>query len=157
QEPDSRQHAAEPREQRKPDDAARVQRDFLRPSHRAERGRDRDLRGHAGRRSVARAGAVRKRSDERHVARQHRAGLGRSGGASSRVSADVAAQRSPDDPVRVAFWSVAGSPARAPVYMTEGASGCDLTAALAAPVTLGPLERQAIPTGIAMALPEGYE
>ena len=33
----------------------------------------------------------------------------------------------------------------------------DLTAVLEAPVTLQPLERSAIPTGIAIALPKGYE
>jgi dUTP pyrophosphatase len=33
----------------------------------------------------------------------------------------------------------------------------DLRASLPAPVTLGPLERSAIPTGIFIELPEGYE
>ena len=57
----------------------------------------------------------------------------------------------------MAFWSVADGPVNAPGYMTAGSSGCDLTAALEAPLTLAPLERQAVPTGIAMALPDGFE
>ena len=46
-----------------------------------------------------------------------------------------------------------------PSYQTEGAAGMDLTAAVgeAEPVTLLPGERAAIPTGIAIALPEGFE
>ena len=44
-----------------------------------------------------------------------------------------------------------------PRYQTEHASAMDLCAALDAPVVLGPLERALVPTGFAMALPEGYE
>ena len=44
-----------------------------------------------------------------------------------------------------------------PSYETAGAAGLDLRAAVAAPVSLEPGERAAIPTGIAIALPEGYE
>ncbi len=44
-----------------------------------------------------------------------------------------------------------------PAYATEGASGLDLRAWLSAPVSLGPLERQLIPTGLFIELPEGYE
>jgi dUTP pyrophosphatase len=46
-----------------------------------------------------------------------------------------------------------------PAYETEGAAGMDLRAAVAedAPVTLQPGERQMIPTGLSMAIPEGYE
>lgn len=44
-----------------------------------------------------------------------------------------------------------------PRYMTDGAAGCDLHAAVEAPVRLAPGERRAIPTGIAIALPAGYE
>ena len=58
--------------------------------------------------------------------------------------------------IRIALWRVRGSGA-VPVYMTEGAAGCDLSAALETPVRLGPLERELIPTGIAIALPEGFE
>ncbi|MBL8711332.1 MAG: dUTP diphosphatase [Alphaproteobacteria bacterium] len=44
-----------------------------------------------------------------------------------------------------------------PKYATELSAGVDLEAAVDAPVTLKPGERQLIPTGIAIALPEGYE
>lgn len=44
-----------------------------------------------------------------------------------------------------------------PVYMTDGAAGMDLRAAVQAPVVLLPGERALIPTGIAIALPEGFE
>lgn len=44
-----------------------------------------------------------------------------------------------------------------PTYQTEGAAGLDLMAAVAEPMVLKPLERQMVPTGIAIALPEGYE
>ena len=41
-----------------------------------------------------------------------------------------------------------------PVYETPGSAGMDVRACLEEPVTLGPLERALIPTGL---LPEGYE
>ena len=44
-----------------------------------------------------------------------------------------------------------------PQYATTASAGMDLRANLDAPVTLGPLERKLIPTGIYIALPEGYE
>ena len=44
-----------------------------------------------------------------------------------------------------------------PGYMTEGSAGMDLAADLPADLTLAPLERKLIPTGIAVALPPGYE
>jgi dUTP pyrophosphatase len=44
-----------------------------------------------------------------------------------------------------------------PQYMTEGASGMDLFACLEGDMTLGPGERKLIPTGIAVAIPEGFE
>lgn len=44
-----------------------------------------------------------------------------------------------------------------PTYQTAGAAGADVHACLDAPVVLQPLERRIIPTGIAMAIPEGYE
>lgn len=44
-----------------------------------------------------------------------------------------------------------------PQYATPGASGMDLRASLQAAVTLAPLERALIPTGIFIELPEGYE
>lgn len=44
-----------------------------------------------------------------------------------------------------------------PSYQTAGSAGMDLRAALDEPVILEPGERRLIPTGIAIALPEGYE
>jgi dUTP pyrophosphatase len=44
-----------------------------------------------------------------------------------------------------------------PEYATTGASGMDLRAALGEPVELQPLQRELIPTGIFIELPEGYE
>ena len=44
-----------------------------------------------------------------------------------------------------------------PAYQSSGASGMDLCAALAEPVTLAPGARRLIPTGWAIALPERHE
>ncbi len=44
-----------------------------------------------------------------------------------------------------------------PEYKTEGAAGMDIMAAVDEPVTLKPLERALIPTGIKIELPHGYE
>jgi dUTP pyrophosphatase len=44
-----------------------------------------------------------------------------------------------------------------PNYETEGSAGMDLRANITDPITLGPLERSMIPTGIFIELPMGYE
>ena len=44
-----------------------------------------------------------------------------------------------------------------PQYATPLSAGMDLRANLDEPVTLNPLERKLIPTGLYMALPAGYE
>ncbi len=44
-----------------------------------------------------------------------------------------------------------------PSYATAGAAGCDLRAAVGEPITLAPGGRALVPTGIAVAIPEGYE
>ena len=44
-----------------------------------------------------------------------------------------------------------------PAYATELSAGMDLRADLESPVTLGPLERALVPTGLYIALPAGYE
>lgn len=44
-----------------------------------------------------------------------------------------------------------------PRYMSDAAAGMDLFACLEAPVILAPGERGLIPTGIAMAIPTGFE
>jgi len=44
-----------------------------------------------------------------------------------------------------------------PAYATGGAAGMDLLAAVEAPVTLAPGARMVVPTGLKIAVPEGYE
>lgn len=44
-----------------------------------------------------------------------------------------------------------------PSYATEKSAGMDLKADINEPVTLGPLERAMIPTGLYIALPDGAE
>jgi len=49
------------------------------------------------------------------------------------------------------------SPHELPKYQTAGSAGMDLRAWLTEVVTLQPMERKLIPTGLYMALPVGYE
>ena len=44
-----------------------------------------------------------------------------------------------------------------PVYATGGSAGCDLRAAIEAELTITPGGRALVPTGIAVAIPPGYE
>ena len=44
-----------------------------------------------------------------------------------------------------------------PAYATEQSAGLDLRANIDAPMVLRPLERRLVPTGLRIALPEGYE
>ena len=44
-----------------------------------------------------------------------------------------------------------------PQYATPQSAGMDLRANLDEPITLNPMERRLIPTGLYIALPEGYE
>ena len=44
-----------------------------------------------------------------------------------------------------------------PAYATAGAAGMDLRAQLEAPITLAPLGRALVPTGLFIELPQGYE
>lgn len=44
-----------------------------------------------------------------------------------------------------------------PAYATAGSAGCDLRAAVGGPVTIVPGGRALVPTGIAVAIPAGYE
>jgi dUTP pyrophosphatase len=44
-----------------------------------------------------------------------------------------------------------------PAYQTPGSAGLDLCAALAAPVVIQPGDRRLVPTGLALAIPEGFE
>ena len=49
------------------------------------------------------------------------------------------------------------SPHVLPAYQTAGSSGMDLRAWLSEPVTLQPMARKLIPTGLYIALPAGFE
>ena len=44
-----------------------------------------------------------------------------------------------------------------PAYATPGAAGMDLLAAVAAPLVIAPGQRVLVPTGLAIALPPGFE
>ncbi|MCB9480801.1 MAG: dUTP diphosphatase [Desulfobacteraceae bacterium] len=44
-----------------------------------------------------------------------------------------------------------------PAYMTKGSAGMDIRAFVKDGVTIKPMERKLIPTGFAMALPDGFE
>lgn len=44
-----------------------------------------------------------------------------------------------------------------PAYATSGSSGMDIRACLEEPLTLAPLQRVLVPTGLFIELPEGYE
>jgi len=49
------------------------------------------------------------------------------------------------------------SPNPLPEYATSGSAGLDIRAHLEAPITLKPLERFLVPTGLFIQLPDGYE
>ena len=57
--------------------------------------------------------------------------------------------------VKVKIVNRSGQPV--PAYATPLSAGMDLRASLEAPVTLGPLERTLVPTGLYIALPAGFE
>jgi dUTP pyrophosphatase len=44
-----------------------------------------------------------------------------------------------------------------PAYMTAGAAGADIVAAVAADLVLAPGERALVPTGFSLEVPDGYE
>ena len=46
---------------------------------------------------------------------------------------------------------------RLPEYATPGSAGMDLKANTTEPIVLKPLDRQVVPTGLYIALPEGFE
>jgi dUTP pyrophosphatase len=59
--------------------------------------------------------------------------------------------------VRLQVKRLRGEGTTLPRYMTSHSAGMDLFASLEEEVTLSPGERRLIPTGVAIALPEGYE
>ena len=60
-------------------------------------------------------------------------------------------------PLQVAIKRLPHAPAELPEYASESAAGLDLRVATDSPVTINPGERAMIPTGFAIAIPEGYE
>lgn len=50
-----------------------------------------------------------------------------------------------------------GEPLPLPRYMSEAAAGLDLLADVEQSLTLAPLQRCLVPTGLALAIPPGYE
>ena len=64
----------------------------------------------------------------------------------------------PTSEVRVAITRLPGAETLdLPAYETELAAGMDLAAAIIEPLALAPGARALVPTGLAIALPEGYE
>jgi dUTP pyrophosphatase len=62
------------------------------------------------------------------------------------------------EPVRIQIKRLRKDcPIHMPQYMTEGSSGMDLFASLEEEATLIPGERRLVPTGISVAIPEGFE
>ena len=59
--------------------------------------------------------------------------------------------------VRVRRVRTHPEPLPLPRYETELAAGMDLRADIEGELTLGPMERMAVPTGLALAMPPGYE
>jgi dUTP pyrophosphatase len=59
--------------------------------------------------------------------------------------------------LRVRRVRKSAAPLPLPRYQSEHAAGMDLAADIDEPVTLAPLERRAIPTGLSVEIPPGYE
>ena len=58
-------------------------------------------------------------------------------------------------PINIKIVNTSANPL--PQYATNGSSGMDIRASLDIPVTLQPLERTLIPTGLFVEIPNGYE
>ena len=58
-------------------------------------------------------------------------------------------------PVQIKIINTSSNPL--PQYATKGSSGMDIRASLNFPITLQPLERTLIPTGLFIEIPTGYE
>jgi dUTP pyrophosphatase len=59
--------------------------------------------------------------------------------------------------VEIQIKRVRGGDLPLPAYMTEGSAGVDLSADIGSELVLAPMARALIPTGIAIALPPGFE
>lgn len=60
-------------------------------------------------------------------------------------------------PIEIRVVRIGNATTPLPAYQTADAAGLDLQAALEAPLTLEPGKRALVPTGIALAIPKGYE
>lgn len=60
-------------------------------------------------------------------------------------------------PVQIPCVRVGAGDVPLPAYQTNGAVGMDLCAAVEAPLTIAPGDRALVPTGWAIAVPEGFE
>jgi dUTP diphosphatase len=58
-------------------------------------------------------------------------------------------------PINIKIVNTSANPL--PQYATKGSSGMDIRASLDIPITLQPLERTLIPTGLFVEIPGGYE
>jgi dUTP pyrophosphatase len=58
-------------------------------------------------------------------------------------------------PIQIKIVNTSANPL--PQYATNGSSGMDIRASVDIPVTLQPLERTLIPTGLFVEIPNGYE
>ena len=85
-------------------------------------------------------------------------GRGERGEGRRRMGRRASAEKSAAEQVEVAVQRLAhaeGLPL--PSYASAGAAGADVRAALSDELVLAPGERRAVPTGLALAVPEGFE
>ncbi len=80
-----------------------------------------------------------------------------SGAVSGSLETAVSALAPSSEPLHVRVQLVGPVEVPLPRYQSKHAAGMDLQAAIAEPVTLRSLERVIIPTGLAMAIPTGWE
>jgi dUTP pyrophosphatase len=57
----------------------------------------------------------------------------------------------------IQLFKLPHAPEALPAYATAGSAGMDIRAAIAEPLVLAPLQRALVPTGLIMAIPEGFE
>lgn len=62
-----------------------------------------------------------------------------------------------DDAITIRIQRVGKVRVELPRYMTPGAAGMDVCAAIEGPIRIGSLERARVPSGFAIAIPRGYE
>lgn len=62
-----------------------------------------------------------------------------------------------EDAITIRIQRVGKVRVELPRYMTPGAAGMDVCAAIEGPIRIGALERARVPSGFAIAIPRGYE